>query len=665
MDLYRESDRKYRLEIEGLRAIAAILVAVYHIWLGNVSGGVDVFFVVSGFLITTSLLNRYERYGELNPVDYLLKLGKRLFPSAFTVLLFVIITSFLFLPQTQWISTIKEIAASLIYIENWQLAMNSVDYLAQNNAASPVQHFWAMSAQFQFYAIWTIVLILAVFIAEKTNTKLRKSLLMILITIFVVSLSYSIYITTINQPWAYFDTFARVWEFAAGGILCLLIVNISLSKKTSFILGWIGLIGLISCGLILQVSTVFPGYAAMWPIMSAVFILIAGNKGGKSSVYSLLSSKYLVKFGKISYGFYLWHWPLLILYFNISRNEHVSIIGGLAIILLSIILSIFTTNFIEKPIRNWNVKSKPKLAITLITISMPIVFLTGLWTWYIKDAKITVASENLNEEDYPGAVSMTFNDDFISDSPYYPQVIQVRNDFPKSTKDGCHQNMEEADAIECEYGNIDNPDKTIALVGGSHSQHWLPALEIYAKENSIKILNYTKDACRFSSESYLLHTEIARDTCTEWNENVMKELVKNKPDLVFTTADASEWKGIPAGYIDKWEELKKNDINVLAIKDTPRAEFDIPTCIDMNGEDAEECFISNDLEDLTDEIEKLTLSNVYYSDLTNKFCENDFCKPIVGNILVYKDAHHITSTYSKTLAPFVGEELNKAFEHFN
>lgn len=665
MDLYKEKDRKFRPEIEGLRAIAAILVAVYHIWLGNVSGGVDVFFVVSGFLITASLLSRYERTGHIEVIGYLLKLGKRLFPAAFTVLLFVLVTSFLFFPQTQWVEIIKEIVASMIYLENWQLATNSVNYLAQNNVSSPVQHFWAMSTQFQFYFIWTFVLLLAVFIAKNINVKPRIPLMFILITIFITSFVYSIYITKVNQPWAYFDTFARVWEFAAGGLLFLIIANITLSKNSGFIIGWVGLIGLISCGLILQVSTVFPGYAALWPVLSAVFVLIAGNSGGKYSAYQLLSSKPLVRFGGISYGFYLWHWPLLILYFNITGNDTVSVTNGLLIILLSVILSYFTTKLIENPIKNKKVTSKTRTALLLLVVAAPILILSGIWTWHIKESQADVINtEIIDKESYPGAEALMTDNEIESQDSYYPQLIQVSKDLPKSYYDGCHQGSVEAEVIVCEYGEIEKYNKTIALVGGSHSAHWLPPLEIFGEREKVKILNITKSGCRFSTDNYKLSTDLSQRTCEEWNEELMDKLIETKPDLIFTTADATEWDGIPEGYVDKWRELEKHNIKIFAIKDNPRANFDIPTCIAINGIHSEKCMIENNFEDLSREISNLDLTNIYYADLTDKFCEKDKCKPIVGNIIVYKDSDHITSTYAKTLVPYLTKELNGALDYF-
>ena len=664
MNLSKKTNRKFRPEIEGLRAIAALLVAVYHIWLGNVSGGVDVFFVVSGFLITTSLLNMYERTGKVDGIGFLLKLGKRLFPIAFAVLAFVIITSFYFLPQTQWVTIIKEVAASLIYVENWQLASNSVNYLAQNNAASPVQHFWAMSTQFQFYIIWTLVLLTIIGIARKLNKNIRNLFFYTLIGMFIVSIGYSVYMTAVNQPWAYFDTFARVWEFAAGGILSLVIAHISLNKWTSVVAGWIGLLGLITCGLLLQVGTVFPGYAALWPVMCAVFILIAGNRGGKYGVHHLLSAKPLVKFGGISYGFYLWHWPMLVLYYNITGNQTVSVVHGLLIIGLAIVVAYATTNLVEKPIRNRKIQSKPKLALILLGIAIPVVVLNGSWTYYVKDTQAASASVEITNTDYPGAEAMEPGKEFSTDEPFMPTILQAKDEVPISYGDGCHQGMEESEVIMCEYGDVEDPEYTIALVGGSHSAHWLAPLKIYANNNDIKILNYTRSACRFSSESYLLTTKLDQKTCAEWNETVMDKLIEKQPDLVYTPADATEWEGIPEGYVDQWRKLNEHDINVFALKDNPRAEFDIPTCIDKNGPNAEECTTKNNLEDLSDEVDQLNLDNVYYADLTDKFCNEDVCKPIIGNVLVYQDGHHLTRTYAKTLAPYVGKKVTKALNHF-
>lgn len=656
MDLYKKADRKFRLEIEGLRAVASILVAVYHIWLGNVSGGVDVFFVVAGFLITTSLLGRYERYGKIDFSGFILRLMKRLFPAAFTVLFITGIACIIWLPEVRWDQTVQELLASALYFENWQLAINSVDYLAQNNEASPFQHFWAMSLQGQFYIIWPLLLLVTILLARFIFKKqVRPVFLGTLIVVFFISLGYSIYKTDVNQPWAYFDTFTRVWEFSAGGILALLITNIKVNKQISIILSWLGLFGLVSCGLILQVSTVFPGYAALWPVLSALFILIAGNQGGKYSAYGLLSSKPLITFGGISYGFYLWHWPILIFYFLITGNETASLLEGLLIMLLSAILAYVTTEFVEKPIRNRkSLNVKWKTATIAILFMIPVLVLSGFWSQTIAKQQDQL-TDMVNEEDYPGAAVTAFSDvGGETGEPVVPTPVQARNDQPDLYADGCHQAVGATEVIECIYGETDNPEYTVALVGGSHSAHWLPALQGFAEEEKIQINSYTKSGCRFSTE------EFDEEDCTEWNTNLMEVILELEPDLVFTTADVTQRQEVPDGYVEAWEILEEHDIPVFAVRDNPRFTFDVPSCVEENGADDLECAVERE-EILPDNAPWYSLDNppenVHYVDFTDRFCEDDYCKAVVGNVLVYTDSHHITATYSSTLAPFVREEL--------
>lgn len=650
-------ERKFRLEIEGLRAVAAILVAIYHIWLGNVSGGVDVFFVIAGFLITLSLLNSYEKTGKINFFDYILKLAKRLFPLAFTVLFFTIIASILFLPQILWNQTVKEIIASALYIENWQLARNAVDYLAQNNEASPVQHFWAMSVQGQFYFILPILLFIAVILGKFIIKKnIRVSFLITLIIVFFLSLTYSIYLTNQNQPWAYFNTFTRLWEFTMGGILALVISKIALSKSFSVIIGWLGLVGLISCGIILQVGSIFPGYAALWPTLCAVFILLAGNQGGAIGVHRLLSSKAFVFLGSISYGFYLWHWPILIFYYTLTGHELVTGLDGLGIIIVAFSLSYLTTHFIEKPFRTKQFIGKLKLGVISFSLVIPVLVLSAGWHFSISYLS-KVDTVFANTIDYPGAQIFLEdnNGEYSNSKNFAPTPLQVRNDLPIAYYDGCHQVMGNPKMIECEYGATDNWKYTIALVGGSHALQWLPALQTFMDEENIRILNYTKALCRFTLDP-------TEEDCKQWNEDVIESLLAKKPDLVFTNADVGKELNptVPEGYLAMWEVLNKAKIEVFGIRDNPWMNFDVPYCVDINGADSDECVVERDTV-LLDESPwsqlKEVPNNVHYVDLNDYICEEDYCKPVQGNVLVYRDDNHLSATYSSSLGPILREEI--------
>lgn len=651
-------EKRFRPEIEGVRVFAALLVAIYHIWLGSVSGGVDVFFIVSGYLITMSLLTKVERQGKINYLEYVLGLARRLFPLAFTVLFSIAIISIFIMPQLQWKQIISEIFSSAFYFQNWQLATNAVDYLAQNNEASPLQHFWALSIQGQFYITWPLVIFITFLIAKKIlKTPIRKTLLGVLCIMFFVSISYSIYITNTNQPWAYFDTLARVWEFSLGGILALLLPYLQFNKYISMIIGWLGLAIICFTGIILPVSNVFPGYAALLPTTGVILVIISAENSSIFGVDRFLGTKPFQYFGSISYGFYLWHWPLLIFYYTYFGTDTVSITHGLIIMLVTAILSIVTVKKIETPIRKISIKqSKKKLVITLAAFVIPLVLVNSSWNMFANYKVQAVFSGEYSIEDYPGAASLFEN---VVPNPDVEPIMQENSEdslLPSfySSRDCYSNNKEETEVKICSFGEKDNSDYTIALVGGSHSGHWFPALEELSKKHNFQIDIYNKDGCRFADNR--------SGACKEWNENVVEVLMENAPDIIFTTATVNSGSTVPEGYVNQFKKFE-GKIEIFAIRDNPRMDENIPLCLETKG--IEECSKPR-VEALSEQIPWENTegipSNVTFADLSDGFCDEDTCYPVIGNIVVYRDQHHLTTLYVKTLAPYIEEHLLKALE---
>lgn len=656
--------KKFRPEIEGLRAVAALLVAIYHIWLGRVSGGVDVFFVVSGFLITASLVSRHRRLGTVNFFDYLFGLFKRLFPAAFFVLGVVTIASYFLLPEVRWGQTVQELFASALYFQNWELAFSAVDYLDAGNDKSPVQHFWAMSIQAQFYVIWFFLISLAIFWLKRSkSTDIKPKLLTIFIAVFIPSLAYSIWMTQYNQPWAYFDTFARVWEFSLGGILFLTIAKIRLTPIVSTIVGWFGFLALVSVGILLDVGGVFPGYVALWPTLAAVMILVAGENGGTYGVQRFLGSKPLAKLGGLSYGFYLWHWPLLMFYYAIFNVERVSLLDGMLIILLSLALSYVTTAIVERPVRTIKTKTNyhPKVIGALLAFMIPVLALNFAWQSKIEaeqQEQLALAAS----PDYPGALVFTDAYKDTPEKPYIPFDSEIVNDRSIPFWDGCHVGVPETDVITCEYGEIEDPTYRVALVGGSHSSHWHPALDTFIEEEGILLINMTKSACRFSTDFISNYPE-----CNEWNTKIIDAIVEADVDLVVTMADIGHPESVemPEGYLEQFRALESLDIPIFAIRDTPFFERKIPACLAEFGRNADECSVEREktLPAVSDwERVKNKPSNVYYYDYSDYICEEDVCRPVIGNIVGYVDSNHMTKSFNETLGPFVREDMMDLLE---
>ncbi|MEB7805288.1 acyltransferase [Mammaliicoccus fleurettii] len=653
-------ERKFRPEIEGLRVIAALLVAIYHIWFGKVSGGVDVFFVVSGFLITTSIISRYNREGSFKFLPYITGLIKRLFPSVITVLLTTVVLSFFLLPESILGKTIKEIIASLFYYQNWQLALSSTDYLNKDQMKTPVEHFWAMSIQGQFYIIWFLLFsLIFVIYKKKTNLKIVNIMNLFLGTLFIVSFIYSIYLTNVNQPWAYFHTLTRVWEFSLGGLLAINLSKIKISSVVASIIGWLGLIGLILTGVIFNVSTMFPGYIALWPMLCAVFILVSGNHETKLGVKKFLGSSFMVKVGGLSFGLYLWHWVILSFY-QYHNNEKPGIILGICMILLSWLLSYLMTKYIEKPIRT---ASSDKISFKKLGIGLVINLIAVAALYFIVFNNPLEKDKVALSEDYPGAMAAEKQVKVNDDVDVIPEFSKIRNESPDSTRDKVHQKIGESKVLVGEYGKKEDYDKTIALVGSSHAQHWLGALQTAANEGNYRVLNMTKSGC-------VLTTKDSEQDCTEWNKNLIKEIEKQDIDLVVTTADSStDINGkIDPLQIKQFENITSTKTPIMAIRDNPRYEFNVPETLDKFGEketinkmNAKQRLPKEDKWSQLEEKPK----NTKYVDYTKYFKENGKFVPVIGNVIVYMDKGHISNSYSKTFGPRLKTDIEKYLKELN
>ncbi|WP_254254299.1 acyltransferase family protein [Macrococcoides canis] len=646
-------ERRFRPEIEGLRIVAALLVAVYHIWFNRVSGGVDVFFVISGYLITTSIISKIKKDGYLSPAKYFGGLLKRLLPGALTVIGVTSLLSIFFLPSSITLKYIKETFASLFYYQNLQLAFSSTDYLDKTQMKTPLEHFWAMSIQGQFYIVWFLIFLLFVYILNKVEWVNPIKLITFIFTIlFIASLSFSIYQTATNQQFAYFNPLARVWQFALGGLMCLHLSKLKVPSWIADVLGWIGLIGLILTGILFDVATMFPGIASLWPMLCAIMILLSGNQPTNFGVERLLSSKPFVTLGGISFGIYLWHWVLLSFY-KYQFGNRIGILIGLSIIILSILLSYLMTKYIEKPLRQSKSFPKKKLGILyLLNVAVVFVLISNLFYQNYQQKRmdeITLA-EKLKE--YPGALAI--GKDYKKRTPI-PNISTVQEDVSDAYGDGLMV-TKGSELLMKEYGAVDDFDKHILLVGGSHSSQWLGALQEIAKDNKIKITHMAKSLVRFSLDDQ-------GPDRNEWMKKANNYIAENKDDidLIFTQANVTEkgFTSMPKGFYEEFKYLEQYDIKVFAVKGNPRLGY---------GNHPIQHYEQNkdwqlDVSEMNNqEWKDKTLKNVKFYDYNHYITPNDIYKPVQGNVFVYFDEGHMTDTYVRTLAPIIKDDVLKELD---
>jgi peptidoglycan/LPS O-acetylase OafA/YrhL len=645
----------FRPEIQGLRAIAALLVAIYHIWFARVSGGVDVFFVVSGFLITHSLLNRYDREGGVQPVGFLRDLYARLGPPALLVVALTAVGAALFLPHTDWPFNIHEAVSAALFLNNWHLALNAIDYLDRGGDPRPFQHFWALSVQWQFYFGAAALFFM---LRRAGRARYRRALAASLATVLVVSFCYSVYQTAHDQPFAYFNSGTRVWEFASGGLLALLQPKAKAATRIGVALGWLGLAAIVACGALLPVATSFPGYSALVPVTSALLILSFGSTAHPASVSRLLSWRPLVAFGQISYPFYLWHWPLLILWLSYTVETHAGFVDGLAIMLVAALLSHATQALMRAEPKRFVRPASGAAAAALAGITL--VFCLG---W--RAVSVARISEQLAEpvppmSTHPGALAVGRT---VAARPIFPGPFRVKSEYGPAHQDGCTQTSSGASVIRCVYGD-ERGDLTIAVVGNSHITHWLPALDLAGREHGWRIVLITKNDCRVHSQPAGGADDATR-SCDLWNEALPDVIHEVAPSYLFTAATRRDGSAevFPADYSGAWARLVPDPSRVIAIRGTPRFPFDVATCVDLHGADSPKCQVPRQLAlgeselDLRAQVER---SGARYVDLTRYFCDERRCFPTAGNLLIYRDHNHLTPSYVRTLKDAIADEVEAA-----
>ncbi|TLM86932.1 acyltransferase family protein [Pseudarthrobacter sp. NamE5] len=661
----------FRPEVQGLRALAVLMVVAYHVWLGRVSGGVDIFLLVSAFLLTLSFVRKAEAGRPFGLLRHWLHLFKRLLPAAVVVILGILAGTWLILPQNRWPQILDQAWASLLYTQNWLLADTAVDYYAQDHAgASPLQHFWSLSIQGQVFILWPLIFagsagLLALLHRLPGGACLdyRGLLTLVFGAVFAVSLVCSVEQTATNQAYAYFDTRTRLWEFALGSLLALALPHLKPNRALRVVLGWLGLAAMVSCGLLLTVDRSFPGYVALWPTLAAAGIIVAGQTGSRFGVDRFLSSRPLVALGDNSYALYLWHWPVLVLALAATGLEAPNLAQGMGIVGASIVLAVLTTRFVEKPLRDWHWPQRRAWRTAVVIAACGAVLAGPVAVWQTTLTAEESATAAQPRELTPGAAALHPENAPVpaAGAKIIPGPSALDNDWAgihapctgaNATRDplleGCRQEVPGGEAT-----------KRIVVLGDSHSQQYLGALGPIAAARGWELVTLLMPACRFGAASETRNAE-----CNAYNQASAAYVLEHRPDAVFTVASLTHEEapfetGVP-GYLEGVRPFAEAGIEIVGIRDNPRFTFNMPECVQRNGPHAPECNPSL-AESLADpsplESYRGKLPGLHLMDLSDFICARGVCPAVVGNVYVYKDDNHLTRTYVETMMPMFEQRL--------
>jgi peptidoglycan/LPS O-acetylase OafA/YrhL len=710
--------RRFRTDIEGLRGLAVLLVVIFHArptWLPGGFIGVDVFFVLSGYLITRLLVDELETTGSIVLPAFWARRARRLLPISALVIIATVLASWVILAPYAVRSVVTDAVVASGFFVNFRFAFQLGDYFGAQLAASspsPLLHYWSLAVEEQFYFVWPLLL-LAV---SRRAANVRVAAGRAVAGVIAVSLLLSVVMTQTHPTAAFYLLPARMGELAIGGAVAIgAPVLTAAPQRLRTIGGWVGLVMIVVVAFDIDESFTFPGLLAMVPVL-ATALVITGGEGQQAywPASRLLRLRPLQWLGKHSYGLYLWHWPLLVL--TQARWGPLGFFETVVIVALAMGLSSLSLRVLENPVRHstW-VAARPQRGLRLgggiiagsiivavvVRVALP-SFDTGvsasaplLLTDQTVSATTTTAAASAVEQsvtsvqniESDGETSSTIATttsaiptatvpltlDRLIESVHEvlaagaavdtvpnnlrPSIAAAVDDKAQIYDDGCVNIGVDPEVHDCRYG-ASGGELTMVLFGDSHAAHWFPALHEIANDRGINFVVLTKGGC--PTANVAIPTAILAQQCPIWRDAAIAHMTELQPDLIVMTAShdypnsSEEWS---AGMAETVDRVLPATTRLVMLGDNPNAK-DLPSnCLSRNLFSASVCSntrsaaISEDRVDI--EYSIATQRSLEFIDTTDWFCTASTCPMMIGDILLYRDATHLSTTASEFIRPIL------------
>ena len=633
----------FRPDLEGLRGVAILLVVACHCGIAWCAGGfigVDVFFVLSGFLITGLLAQEHRDTSRIDLPGFFARRVRRLLPAALLVFLLTLwaAVALLLAPQEIEMAARSAIAAAC-YVSNLFFDRTAADYFAASIAANPFLHTWSLAVEEQFYLLWPW-LILA--------TRPGKPRIVVLGALTAVSFACAVLSTNIVPTFAFYELPARAWEFAAGGLLAIMPGSKASAPKRAVVVGIAGICLILGTAVALRGGAGFPGWIASLPVAGTLAVLYSCTQAPGRGVSSMLGAAPLRFLGARSYSWYLWHWPFLVYTGVVLPGVTVGgkILAGAAALLAAAV----TFRYIESPMRR-----------------LPV--LDGrarMWLGMAGVATIVIVSGSY-------AVIGHARQQFALDSEFRKigNALADVGNIPK----GCWSEGKSFEAKICEFGSAD-ATRSIALLGDSHAMQWVGPMRTATSLQGWRLIISMRLGC---SASELNPHRLKVDRCLGWRSQAMEKIIAMHPTAVVIasyngwtlvgdelTPDTISPEEIRVGTRHTLMEFARAGIPVVILRDTPLPPFNIPSCLARQvgrGLAAQkECDFDaavalNASAFAAEHSAAEGLANIYFLDMNDLICLGTRCAATSGPLIIYRDKDHLTGSFAQSLAPMLQARL--------
>lgn len=681
----KATNSSIRSDIQGLRALAVMAVIFDHLfgWPSGGFVGVDVFFVISGFLITGLLLREHKRTGRISFVDFYRRRVKRIMPVALVVVVATLFAAYFLFSSDRFGETLADGFWATFFAANWHFAAAGTDYFQLGGPVSPLQHYWSLAVEEQFYFVWPWVM-LAIFslVARGSHGTERRARVLIGVTIVVlsaISFMWAIWETLNNPTWAYFSTFSRAWELGIGAMVAIGAARLSrIPQGWRPILGWVGLLGITASLFVVSDENLFPAPWAALPVISTALVIAAGTGGPQRFLWPLMN-RTTNHIGDLSYSLYLWHFPVLVLLLTLMPGDNWGYY--VSALLVTAFLSVSSYHLIENPIRKsrWlTSKSKRergpvlvdrKVAIGWVGLASVVSLVLVLAAVQSQRAPVPVTDPNKALYAYSsdatssvsaqpvcrGAATLDSTADCSPDTSakLSPSPDDLSSDTGNSYK--CFPKEDEP-MKSCSYGDSNSATK-VAIVGDSHAASLLPGLSEQASSQGWALDTYVGAACIW-----------IEDSCAAMPA-IQDALVSGGYDIVITSAyrgsGDTDKRKLAEKYAAAWQPVANSGSKIIVVADVPGSVGDAVSCttranfnpaVDNCAIEASKAFRVQDASAMAVPL----VSGAKLVETRQYFC-TDTCPQVIGGVLVYRDdISHISATYSKTLGPYIARDISLA-----
>lgn len=676
----RATPRGFRPDIQALRAIAIVAVVLNHFWPARVTGGyigVDVFFVISGFLITAHLMREVIESGRVALGRFYARRIRRLLPAAVFVLVISAVGVLLFVPYPRWSDNGLQLIASASYFENWVLAAQSIDYSAHNASASAMQHYWSLSVEEQFYLVWPLLISLvapAAWLLPRRSVSARIAALVVVVG--VLSLAASVLYTTVAPEQAYFVTFTRAWQFAAGAAVAIVASRLRFGPRLAIPLALAGLAGIGVSIFAFDASTPYPGFAAVLPVVATVAVVIAGSAGSVLALDRIYSWRPIQWLGEVSYSLYLWHWPVLVI-LPLALHRELDTVLKIILLILALLLAWATRRFIEAPAQRaewW--RSSVSRSMTAMVAMVATCAIVGAGMMYAGASRAEAAA------DLPpvtgacaGPAALLSGDDCEVSAPLADPVVPPSDAYfalaPECAEYDDRLAMDDRQTTrQCDFGG-DDPAARVWLVGDSHALQWQSPLFDIARDRQWNLTVSTFDGCPAADVAFQGFRSAwgpaDQERCREWATQLTEAVANDAPDAVFTSMTArlhviddgsgrTHNEQFVAGLRETWSTWAETGALVIPIADVPfNGDVRAADCLILAATDPGSCARPRTQALPADPLMAAAegQASVAPIDLSSAFCDADDCFAAVGGMPVFYDADHISRAYSVALRPAI------------